>query len=289
MAILFGPAGNSASFYEQGGKHSYEVPAWLKNMGLDAYEYSCGRGANVGEATARAIGKAAQENGIAVSVHAPYYINLASNDEQKRINSIEYMMQSLKVAKWMGGKRVVFHPGATTGMTRQEAMQRAMPVMKQALERQKDEGYDDLILCPETMGKLNQLGNLDEVLELCSLDERMVPTIDFGHLNAAGQGFLNRGEAEYEAIIDRIENAIGKERAGRIHVHFSHIEYTKAGEKRHVTFEDDVWGPFFEPLAKVLVRRDMQPWIVCESKEVMAEDALSMKKMYLAELQAAGK
>jgi deoxyribonuclease-4 len=135
---------------------------------------------------------------------------------------------------------------------------------------------DGLLLCPETMGKLNQLGTLDEVLSLCELSERMLPTIDFGHLHAAGQGCLNVRE-DFERILDRLEQVLGKERAKNLHVHFTSIEYTAAGEKRHRTFAEKEYGPPFRPLAQLLVERGYHGIIICESSGTMAEDALQMK------------
>ena len=119
----------------------------------------------------------------------------------------------------------------------------------------------------------------DEVLALCGVDRRITPCIDFGHLNARDGGWI-KGKEQYAFILDRMAEALGDERAVRFHVHFSRIEYTTGGEKRHLTFADTVFGPPFEPLMEVLWQRRLAPVIVCESAGTQAEDAATMKRYY---------
>lgn len=280
--IRFGPAGNSDSFYKQGHKHSGEMPAWLQAMGLDAYEYSFGRGVNLGEAKAGEIGNEAAAHGIAVSVHAPYYINLANEDESAREKSREYLFRSATLARVMGARRIVFHSGARMGKDRADALRRTLGEVEKVLAGLGERGLSGMLLCPETMGKANQQGTLDEVLEICSVDrEALLPAVDFGHIHALEQGSLKTKD-DFEAIIDRISQKLGEAAAARMHIHFSHIEYGRSGEVRHLTMEDDVFGPDFEPLARVLCERKLHPVVICESRDVMAEDALSMKRIYEA-------
>ena len=157
--------------------------------------------------------------------------------------------------------------------------------MQHAIRALDEQGYADVVICPETMGKINQLGTLEEVLELCSLDERMVPCIDFGHLNARTFGSITGKEA-YAAILRQIENKLGADRLKVFHSHFSKIEYTeKGGEKRHLTFEDEVYGPLFEPLAELVAQKNLSPTFICESAGTQAEDAKFMKELYEAKLQ----
>ena len=135
------------------------------------------------------------------------------------------------------------------------------------------------MLCPETMGKVGQLGTLDEVLALCGVDKRITPCIDFGHLNARDQGSI-KTKQDYAAILDRMGEVLGDERASRFHVHFSKIEYTTGGEKQHLTFADTVYGPDFEPLLELCYERGLSPVIICESAGTQAEDAATMKRYY---------
>ena len=132
----------------------------------------------------------------------------------------------------------------------------------------------------ETMGKLGQLGTLDEVITLCALSPRLIPVVDFGHLNARERGGVFRCADDYRRVFDRIGTALGDETARTLHCHFSKIEYSAGGEKRHLTFADTVFGPPFEPLAEAIAREGLAPRILCESAGTMAEDALAMKAMY---------
>lgn len=280
--IKFGPSGNSESFYEQGYKSSVQMPAWLAQMGLDAYEYSCTKGVNIGEATAREIGEQARKNNIFLSIHAPYYINMSSEEPEKRENSKRYILETLNAAKWMGGKRIVVHTGSCSKVERKTALEYALKILQETLELSDAAGFGDVNICPEVLGKHNQLGTIEEIMEMCKIDDRIIPTIDFGHVHARGLGSLNSQE-DFEAVIDLIENSIGKERTKLIHCHFSRIEYSKGGEKRHWNFSDRQFGPEFSHLAPVLVKREMEPVIICESRGRMAEDALEMKKIFLEE------
>ena len=276
--IRFGPSGNSESFYAQGHKHSVEMPQWLHELGLDAYEYSFGRGVKLSEAKAAEIGAEAKKYNIAISVHAPYYINLASENEETRLKSRQYVYESAKAAKALGASRIVLHAGACGAGDRREALRVAMGELESILQGLEEQNLAAAILCPETMGKPKQLGTLDEVLELCSLGNGMLPTVDFGHINALEQGSL-KAEDDYRRIIDAIDRRLGSHAAASFHIHFSHIEYGKSGEVRHLTFEDEAYGPDFRPLANVLRERNMTPVVICESRDVMAEDALKMKQM----------
>ncbi len=279
MKALFGAAGNSDSFYAEGHKASEEMPKWLKDRGLDAYEYQCGNGVRCGQATAEKIAAAARENGIALSVHSPYYINLATDDDTKRLSGVDYILQSAQLVKYLGGERVVVHSGALCKLSREEAMVYAKKTLELARAAMVGQGFEDVRLCIETMGKINQLGDLDEVMELCRIDDSFLPCIDFGHLNARTLGGLKE-KADFEHIFDEIENKLGKERLKVFHSHFSKIEYTKGGEKKHLTYADDIYGPDFDYVAQIIRERDLSPTIICESSGTQAEDALIMKKIY---------
>ncbi|MCI9626151.1 MAG: TIM barrel protein [Clostridia bacterium] len=279
--IRFGPEGNAQAFYEEGYKSSLEMPEWLSKLGLNAYEYPCTRGVRLSEKMAKTLGAKAKERDITLSVHAPYYINLATDDEDKRKKSIDYIMQTLQAAQWMEAQRIVVHSGACAKMTREEAMGWAEKTLRMAIQEADAAGFGEIHICPETMGKINQLGTLDEVLQLCRLDDRLLPTIDFGHLHTRGLGCLNTKE-DFAAVLDAVENKLGKERAKRFHSHFSRIEYTKGGEKRHWCFRDNQFGPDFDPLAELLAQRNLEPVILCESAGTQAEDALEMKQKYEA-------
>lgn len=277
----FGPAGNSESFAALGYKNSLQVPEYIVEMGLDCYEYQCGRGVNIGEDKARQLGEKAKAAGVSLSLHAPYYISMSSVEEEKRLNSINYILASAKAVNAMGGDRIVVHTGSCGKISREQALTFALDTMKKALDALEREGLGHIHICPETMGKVNQLGTLNEVLELCRLDERLIPCIDFGHLNARDLGIL-KTTAEFENIFTSIKNALGTDRLKCFHSHFSKIEYTTGGEKRHLTFEDTVFGPDFEPVMELTYKYSCDPTFICESAGTQAEDAKKMKDYYLS-------
>ncbi len=277
--IRFGPSGNSESFYEQGNKSSVQMPKWLKNIGLNAYEYQCSKGVKISEEMSVQLGRSAAENGIFLSIHAPYYINMASEEKEKRDNSIRYILETLQAAKWMNAGRIVVHTGSCSKVSREWALKTAVEVLKEVIEQADAMGFGNIAICPEVLGKINQLGTLEEILEMCKTDERLIPTVDFGHLHARGMGCLN-SVPDFEKVIAQIENSIGSDRLNRLHCHFSRIEFTSGGEKKHCSMRDTQFGPEFEQLAEVIYRKGLEPVIICESREFMAEDALLMKNIY---------
>lgn len=279
MAARFGPGGNSEEFARCGYKSTVDAPKFLFEKGLDAYEVECGRGVNMREETALKLAKTAKQYDIALSIHAPYYISLASIEEQKRLNSVKYILSSAKLARLIGANRIVVHPGGLNKMTREESTAMAKETLRLAIDTLDQEGLSDIIICPETMGKINQLGDLDEIMEFCLLDDRMIPCIDFGHLNARTLGGLATAD-HYGAILDTIENKLGHERMANIHAHFSKIEYSKGGEVRHLTFSDTQFGPDYEPLLDLVARRMDSPVFICESAGTQSEDAFEMKQYY---------
>lgn len=280
MSAKFGPAGNSESFTALGYKGSLQVPEYIERMGLDAFEYQCGRGVKISEEKAKELGKLAKDKNITLSLHAPYFISMSSVEEQKRLNSINYILDSAKAVNAMGGDRIIVHTGSCGKISREEALYLAKETMKMAIVALDENGLSNIHICPETMGKINQLGTLDEVLSLCEIDERLIPCIDFGHLNARTLGGLNSME-EFKKVFSEIENRLGNERLKKYHAHFSKIEYTAGGEKRHLTFADNVFGPNYEPMLELTVKKNCSPIIICESAGTQAEDSQTMKKAYL--------
>ena len=280
MSAKFGPAGNSERF-SQVHRSSLAAPRWIADLGLDCYEYQCGKGVHVGEETCRKLGENARAAGISLSLHAPYFINLANPDPEAVAKTIGYITAACQAADWMGAERVVIHSGALMKRSRREALDIARNTLPQVIAACDGQGFSHIALCPETMGKINQLGDLDEVLELCTLDERLLPCIDFGHLYARSLG-ADDGQEVFCRMLDRVEAVLGPERAGRFHSHFSHIEFTpKGGERCHRTFADNGgFGPDWTPLAREVARRGWGPTFICESAGTQAEDALEMKRVY---------
>ena len=268
----FGTAGLSDS-YAAKGFDPQKIAAYTASFGLTAFEYQCGRGVRLAHDKAQALGKAAAAQGITLSVHAPYYISMSGLDDEKRLHSVDYLLQSCALVKALGGRRVVFHPGSCGKQSREAALEKALDTMRRAVAACDEAGYGDCILCPETMGKINQLGTVDEVLALCAVDPRITPCIDFGHIYARSGGAELTDTASYAALLDKLGDALGDDRAVHFHAHFSRIAYTAGGEKCHLTFADTAYGPPHAPLLQLLKQRKLAPTVICESAGTQAEDA----------------
>lgn len=277
MAISFGPGGNSTSFAKR--KFPEELPEYLSSMGLNGYEIECGRGVRIAQKTYDLLPDIAKKHNIYLTLHTPYFISLSGEKEETRLGSLKYIEESAEAAHRLGVNKLVVHSGSCSKMTREQALELASDTLKRAQEMLDEKGLSDIILCPETMGKINQLGTLSEVIELCRVDERFLPCVDFGHLNARTLGGI-KTKADYSKMLDEIEDKLGYERLKHFHVHFSRIMYTGGGEKAHLTFEDKEYGPEFEPLMELFKERGLEPSVICESAGTQAEDAAEMKKYY---------
>ena len=277
---LFGPGGNSKRFFDEGHKSTAEAAAWLFENGLDAYEYQGGNGIHGTREAFLRIGGSMKEKGIAVSLHAPYFISLSSVEQEKRDRSIDYIEQSVDAAGALGARTIVIHCGSCAKISREEATALSKDTLLRAADRLSDklEGYG-VRLGIETMGKVNQLGTLDEVLDICSVDKRLRPVVDFGHLNARDGGVFFTAD-DFRRVFDRIGEALGEDEARTLHCHFSKIEYTAGGEKKHLTFADTAFGPDFEPFIETVHRYGLAPTVICESDGTMADDAITMKRYY---------
>lgn len=280
--VKFGPSGNDDLFYEQGFKSSIDVFEWLKKMGLDLYEYSFGRGILLKDDTALEFAKKAKENNISISVHAPYFVNLANPDELAILKSYAYIDNSIKKLLLLGGQKCVVHIGSCMKLKREEAISNVTKNLLKFMEY-FDATYsqDNIYLCPETMGKYQQIGTYQEIIDLCTYHKNLIPTLDFGHINSLMQGGLNYDE--YRRIIEYLIEKLGYEKAKKVHIHFSKIEYSTKGEVRHLTLDDTKYGPDFEPLAKLIKEYNLDDaTIICESKNIMAQDAKKLKQEFIS-------
>ena len=275
----FGPGGNSDAFKLAGKKSTTQAPEWIKSIGLDAYEFEAGRGINTPDASLIQIGEEARKHGILMSFHAPYFISLSSVEEEKRTNSIEYIRRSLAASELLGADTIVIHTGSAATISREEAMRLATDTLERNL---LVNGDTNIRMGLETMGKVNQLGTLDEVITLCKISPKYCPIVDFGHLNARYIGGHFPDCDSYRRVFDTIANELGDDYAYNLHCHFSKIEFTAKGEKKHLTFSDTVYGPDFEPLAEAIIREGVAPRIICESDGTQSDDALDMKQKWIA-------
>lgn len=269
--IIFGPAGNPIGYK---GK-TPQVCSYIAEEGLDAYEYQATYGVRIGENSARELKKNSEENKIRVSMHAPYYINLSSQDPEVIERSIDRLVQSARAAEWLGAYRIVFHPGFYTKYTPHEAMNVAKKAIDTILEKLDAEGIKKFTFAPETTGKKSQLGNLEEIVEICQSFDHFAPTIDFAHIHARGEGMI-KNKDDYVKIIDYLESELDIK---RLHCHFTRIEYTHAGERKHHTLEETNYGPPVEPLLETLIETDWKSTIICETP-LIDQDALRLKSCF---------
>ena len=277
--IKFGPSGNDELYYAQGNKSTFGAGKWVSELGLNAYEYSFGRGIKLGSETATALGKEFAEYGVSVSVHAPYFINFANTSDEMVEKSYNYVINSCKLCKLLGGNRVVVHTATVGKLTRDEALSLCKERLAILDKKLKELGLGDCLICLETMGKYSQIGTYEEIVELCKCGDVYIPTFDFGHINCIMQGGL-KSEDDFEKVLQYAIDNLGYDKIKNVHIHFSKIEYGVKGEIRHLTLDDEKYGPEFLPLAKVIKKLQLEPVIICESNGIMAQDAVKLKKIY---------
>ena len=217
----FGPGGNGDLFYAEGGKGTVDAPKWVSSYGLDAYEFEAGNGLSAGEQTLRKIGENAREHNVSMSLHTPYFISLSGVVEEKRLKSIEYIQKSLWAGELLGAKTIVIHSGSAAKISREEAMRLSCDTLARVIEAIGD---TEIKLGIETMGKINQLGTLDEVIEQCKVDRHYVPVVDFGHINARERGNYFLTVDDYRRVFDKIAKGGGDDVARNLHCHFSKIQ-----------------------------------------------------------------
>ncbi len=274
--VKFGPSGMGEDYENI---ETINVPKMLKEMGLDCYEYSFGHGYRMSDGTAVRYGKEFKDQGITLSFHAPYYINFANPEEEMYQKSIGYLERGIELLKASGADHLVFHPGSCGKAARSDAYQLIFDRFKELMPRLDSKLSKGMWLCPETMGKSMQIGTFKEVVDLCTLSPYLVPTFDFGHINALTQGTLKTKE-DFKQIFQYGLEKLGREKMNNLHIHFSKIQYGDKGEIRHLNFEDNIYGPNFEPMIDAIIELDISPRIICESAGKQPRDAKIMKNYY---------
>lgn len=279
QTVRFGPAGNDKLFYDQGYKSSIQAPKWLREeMRLSAFEISCGRGIRMSTETAHKLRDEAKKYDIELSVHAPYFINLANPDALDK--NYNYIESSIKLVNEMGGTRIVVHPASQGKLERDVALENTEDSLRTIIARLDASGISNWLICLETMGKYRTIGDYKEVAELCKIDDRLIPTVDFGHLNCLLQGEMKHNENKIPEIMNYLEEHIGIEKLKMLHIHWSAVEYSDKGEVRHTTLDDEKWNFSFLPLARVIKEKGLSPIIICESSEIMAQDAKRLNEIF---------
>ena len=256
--VRFGPTG-----YPAGSKGKPEAAfEIIKEVGLDAFEYAAVYGLRLSEEKAETIGKLSKKHDVTMSMHAAYYINLASKSKQTQERSKSRLVKALQFAPLMNVKRIVFHPGTLGGLSREEAHEVIFTGIQEVWERAGHLGKG-AFLAPENAGKINAFGSLEEIIKLCEDGEGIIPTIDWAHIYAHSQGELST-KVDFLQILTQFENRLGKLFIDNMHFHISGITFTKAGEKSHTPLGDQ-WVPDILPLMEIISEVGYHPVIISET------------------------
>ena len=281
----FGPAGVPPGFKALKAT-LMDVPRLLREEGLDAFEYQAVRWGvkpQIRRDDAEKFGLKAKETDVLLSLHASYFINLCGDKETVEASKAR-LVACATAAQWMQVQTVVFHPGFYGKKTPKEAFANCLEALKDVVERLKSLGIGNVKLGPETMGKLTQLGSLEEVLALCEKVEQTQPVIDWAHLHAREKGLFKTVE-NFRRVVETIEKRLGTETVKNMHCHFTKVEFTEKGEKCHHTLDEAEYGPDFALLAKVIAEFKLTPVIISESP-VLDVDAIKMRNILRKELAA---
>ncbi len=256
--VHFGPAGYPA---DSRGKVE-RVFQILADAGMNALEYAAVHGLRTSEEKAKLIGDLARQHNIRMSMHAAYYISIASKDPQIRERSRQRLIKALKFAPLMAVKRIVFHPGTFGGLGPEDAYIVIRDSLRSIWEEAGHLG-DGAFLAPEIAGKLSMFGSIEQIIRLCQDVDGCIPTIDWAHLYARRQGELTDKES-YLKIMSQFENELGNLFLDNMHFHISAIAYTTKGEASHKPFGGE-WGPDLYPLMEIVHEVGYKPTFICET------------------------
>jgi deoxyribonuclease-4 len=281
----FGPAGMPVGF-KLLKQPVTEVPKYLHDQGLDAFEYQMvrwGPKPQIKQEKAEKLGKNAVEHDIWLTSHGSYFINLTSANKETLEASKKRLLACVTGAKWMGAHIVVIHPGAYTGRPPKEVFETCAKAMEEVVDSMNSMGITKVHLAPETMGKSQQFGTVEEVLELCERVDLTEPNVDWAHLHARDHGRFKTVD-DISKVMDQIEKRLGTSALKNLHCHYSHIEFTDKGERRHHNLDRTEYGPDFKLLAKLVAERDLKPVIACETPNLDL-DAQKLRDIVLQELK----
>ncbi|MEJ5326808.1 MAG: TIM barrel protein [Candidatus Bathyarchaeia archaeon] len=274
----FGPAGIPPLFKILGAELA-DVPRLLREEGLDAFEYQAvrwGQTPQLRREDAEALGAEARKNNVLLSVHGSYYVNLCGKKEVVEASK-RRLIACATAAQWMGAYILVFHPGFYGRMEKSYAFKTCVEALKDTVSALNGMGVT-VKLGPETMGRVFQVGTLEEILAICEEVEQTLPVIDWSHLYARHQGGFRKTD-DFRAIVEEVEKRLGPEAARSMHCHFSRIEYTAKGERRHHVLDEKRYGPDFEMLAEVIAEFKMRPVVICETP-LLDVDAMKMRAIF---------
>jgi deoxyribonuclease-4 len=267
-----------------------EVPKYLHEEGLDSFEYQMvrwGPKPQIRQEMAEKLGKNAAENDSWLTAHGSYFVNLTSPNKETLEASKRRLLACVTGANWMGAHIVVFHPGSYAGRPPREVFKTCAKAMDEVVEAMRSLGLTRVHLAPEMMGKSSQFGSVEEVLALCERVDLTEPNVDWSHLHARDRGRFKTID-DVRKVMDQIEKRLGTNALKNLHCHYSHIEFTDKGERRHHNVDRIEYGPDFKFLARLIAERDLKPVIACETPNLDV-DAVKLRDMVLTEMKALGK
>lgn len=290
---LFGTSGFPPSFLNEHKGRREAIFYWLKDYGLDWIELQNTRGVKMPNEQAELYSRLAMEYGIGISIHAPYYITLASADNEVKNRSLERIMQCVALCERLKCERIIFHPGHFPG-SGEEDRKSAVKKIITALKELKNDIPQNVFIYPETAGKKSQIGSVEEIVQICSEITYAIPCIDLAHVHAFRDGSLVCKESICE-IIDFLFQHCGEEKIDKLHCHMYPVEVYAHGEKRHVTFDDvpknvqmslfgnvlgDSYFPRAEDYISAIKEKEIFPVTICEAHNTQDTGALLMKNLY---------
>lgn len=269
--LLFGTGGIPRSTK---GTSSISGIKRIRELGLDCMELEFVQGVRMSEKGAKSVLETAKKEEVDLSVHAPYYINLNSYEEEKLKASLERIYQAARIGSLCGAESIVLHAGFYQKSSKKDTFESVSKALKVLTSQLRDEGIP-AVLRPETMGKRTQFGTLEEVLELSAEIEGVMPCIDFCHLHAR-EGKENSYQ-EFTEILSRVEDSLGKEGLSNMHMHIAGVEYGISGEKKHLNLKESDFN--YPELMRTLKEFKSQGRVILESP-VLEQDALMLRKLY---------
>ncbi|MBI4295165.1 MAG: TIM barrel protein [Chloroflexi bacterium] len=269
--LLFGTGGTPLSSRSSSTVAGIER---IAELGLDCMEVQFVQGVRMGEKLAGEVGQTAQERGVELSVHAPYFVNLNAHEPEKIAASQERLLQSARIGAIFGARSVVFHAAFYLGDPPGEVYELVKTRLAETVAQLRAEG-NRVCLRPEVTGKSSQFGSLEEVLALSADIDGVYPCIDFAHQHA--RTGANNSYEEFVAVLDRVQARLGRAALDNIHIHFSGIAYSKAGELRHLNLGDADLR--YQELLKALKDREVRGMVICESPSLEG-DAQLLKREF---------
>ena len=279
MEVIFAPFGNSSEFYEKYSS-SFDAPKYINSLSLNGYEYLCNEGVHISDDGCAILKENAEKYNIALSVRAYDFLNLSSEDEKIRKKGVKILCDTVKKASLMGAKRVVFPLDNCAIRSRKSVYEHTLKSIDEVFLNLKENNTDDVFLCPETMGLIHDLGEVNEVISICKNNDMLLPCFNAGNIYARSLG-KDYSFEYYKNLIEKTEKKLGSYRSKNLHFYYSKVEYTHHGYKKDLNFCDcDDENQSFFGLLKAVKYKGITPFIVCKSPDFSDKDCMMMKNHY---------